>query len=226
MSISTERMGMTGRGRPRAFDRDEALRRAMELFWAQGYEAASMAELTRAMGIASPSLYAAFGSKEALFREAIELYRRTVGEEIASAVAAAKSARGAMEAFLSASAEATTRPGRPPGCMVVLAAVQGGGASDETCRELRATRKSVAAALERRLAAGVATGELPACLNLSAIASFYATVQQGMSIQARDGASRETLDAVAASAMTAWDALVAPGGRAEPERPAEPAAAS
>ncbi|MGA0532217.1 TetR/AcrR family transcriptional regulator [Hansschlegelia sp. KR7-227] len=218
---------MTGRGRPRAFDRDEALRRAMELFWAQGYEAASMTELTRAMGIASPSLYAAFGSKEALFREAIELYGRTVGAEIASAVAAAGSARGAVEAFLTASAEATTRPGRPPGCMVVLAAVQGGGGpSDDTCRELRATRQGVAAALERRLAEGVATGELPACLNLSAIASFYATVQQGMSIQARDGASRATLDAVAASAMAAWDALVAPGGQAAPIRPAEPAAAS
>lgn len=198
---------MATRGRPRGFDRDEALKRAMETFWALGYEGASMAELTRAMGVGSPSLYAAFGSKDALFREAAGFYEREVGAELRAAIEAAATARDAVEAFLMISAETLARPGRPPGCMIVLTAVSGCGAGQETREALKGTRAGVRAVLERRLAEGVAAGELRKGLDLAAIAGFYVTVQQGMSIQAVDGACARTLSAVARAAMEAWDRL-------------------
>ncbi|MBF6482277.1 TetR/AcrR family transcriptional regulator, partial [Nocardia cyriacigeorgica] len=112
---------MAERGRPRAFDRDVALRRAMEVFWEHGYEGASMTDLTSAMGINSPSLYAAFGGKEALFREAIELYGRTEGGLTARALREEPTARAAIEAMLRDNAVAYTAPDKPHGCMVVLA---------------------------------------------------------------------------------------------------------
>ncbi|WP_245479824.1 TetR/AcrR family transcriptional regulator [Hansschlegelia zhihuaiae] len=181
----------------------------METFWALGYEGASMAELTRAMGIGSPSLYAAFGSKEALFREATALYEREVGAELSQAIAEAPTAKEAVAAFLGLSAEALARPGRPPGCMIVLTAMSGHGACEATRAELKTRRAGSAAALEARLARAVARGELPEGLDLAAISRFYVTVQQGMSIQAVDGASFETLRDVADAAMAAWDRLTA-----------------
>ena len=196
------------RGRPRGFDRDVALRRAMETFWALGYEGASMAELTRAMGVASPSLYAAFGSKDELFREASALYEADTGAELARAIADASSARVAVEAFIMTSARMMARPGRPPGCMIVLSAVRSHSVAERTCAELRARRKSVADVLTARLQGGVDAGELPHGLDMAAIAAFYVTVQQGMSIQAVDGASPETLEQVGVAAMAAWDRLV------------------
>ena len=111
---------MAERGRPRSFDRSAALVRAMEVFWTKGYEGASISDLTEAMGIGSPSLYAAFGSKEALFREAIELYGRTEGPAIWDAVENAPDARSAVAGFLTATAHSFSRPGKPRGCMVVL----------------------------------------------------------------------------------------------------------
>lgn len=202
---------MAQRGRPRAFDRESALERAMETFWARGYEGASITELTRAMGVGSPSLYAAFGSKNKLFREATELYERKLGVEIGDAMAAAPTAKAAIEAFLSVSAATLSRAGRPPGCMIVLTAANGFGACDETRCALKAARAGVRATLERTLEQAVAAGELPEGLDIAAIAGFYVTVQQGMSIQAVDGASPETLRDVADAAMAAWDRLTGPG---------------
>lgn len=199
---------MVSRGRPRTFDRTEALSRAMEVFWSQGYEGASMTELTKAMGIGSPSLYAAFGSKEELFREAVEHYGRTEGPEIQAAMDAAPSAREAVEAYLTASARTFTRPGKPRGCMVVLSGLTAADASQSVCDGLRASRAGAVTDLELRLRGAIARGELPAEFNASAVAAFYVTVQQGMSIQARDGASRETLLNIARAAMTAWAPLV------------------
>ena len=205
------------RGRPRAFDREAALRKAMETFWALGYEGASMAELTRAMGVGSPSLYAAFGSKDALFREAAALYERETGSELAGAVRDAPTARAAIEAFLVRSAAELSRPGRPPGCMIVLTAVGAHGAADETRACLKQSRCASRGLLADRLERAVATGELPAGLDIASIASFFVTVQQGMTIQAVDGASRETLEGVARAAMASWPALVATVQEAAPE---------
>ena len=201
---------MAERGRPRSFDRSAALARAMEVFWTKGYEGASISDLTEAMGIGSPSLYAAFGSKEALFREAIELYGRTEGPAIWDAVENAPDARSAVAGFLTATAHSFSRPGKPRGCMVVLSQLNPTEASASVCAALRENRAQGQSGLERRLRRAVEVGELAPSTDVAALAAFYLTVQQGMSIQARDGASEETLLAVAKGAMAAWEPLTAP----------------
>ncbi|MPY91376.1 MAG: TetR family transcriptional regulator [Luteitalea sp.] len=218
---------MSERGRPRSFDRDAALRRAMELFWAKGYDGASLSELTTAMDINSPSLYAAFGSKEALFREAVQLYGATEGTEIWDAIPDAPTARRAIERFLQATAEVFTRRDKPRGCLIVLGALHARDPSNASvCRELRDHRAQNAETLRGRLERGVAEGELPKGFDCRAVATFYATVQHGMSIQARDGASRETLLAVAQCAMAAWDELrLRYPVRAQPKRRLRPSKA-
>ena len=201
---------MAERGRPRSFDRDAALRRAMEVFWTKGYEGASISDLTGAMGIGSPSLYAAFGSKEALFREAIELYGRTEGPQIWDVVENAPDARAAVEGFLTATAHSFARPGKPRGCMVVLSQLNTTEASASVCAALRENRAQGQSGLEARLRRAVGDGDLPPSVDVAALAAFYLTVQQGMSIQARDGASEDRLLAVAKGAMAAWGPLTAP----------------
>ncbi|WP_322027835.1 TetR/AcrR family transcriptional regulator [Burkholderia sp. BCC1977] len=203
---------MAERGRPRSFDKEAALDRAMEVFWRLGYEGASMTDLTAAMGIAPPSLYAAFGSKEALFRQAVERYRETEGREIWDSVEQAGSAHDAIEHYLMQTARVFTRRGKPAGCLIVLSALHPAERSDTVRQTLIAMREQTVAALRARLADGVATGELSAHANLDAIARYYVTVQQGMSIQARDGASRRDLEAVAQAALAAWPALAGASG--------------
>ncbi len=198
---------MAERGRPRSFDRQQALTSAMEVFWIRGYEAASISDLTEAMGIASPSLYAAFGSKEGLFHEAVELYGRTEGPALWDAVEAAPTAREGIEGFLAATARAFSRPGKPRGCLVTLSAINLVSASPSVCDAMRKERGRGQRGLEARLQRAMAEGELPASLDAGAVAAFYLTVQQGMSIQARDGASRETLEQVVRGAMAAWTPL-------------------
>lgn len=198
---------MAERGRPRNFDRDQALRKAMEVFWSKGYEGASLTDLTAAMGINSPSLYGAFGSKEALFREAVELYRQTDGGAARQALQNAPSARDAMQGMLLAAAERFTTPGLPPGCLIVLGAPAGTVSPPGIGEFLCEGRREMQARILARLNQGAAGGELPDDADLKGLAAFYTTVLHGMSIQARDGASRKTLQAVARQAMCSWDAL-------------------
>ena len=198
------------RGRPRNFDRDAALRQAMEVFWAKGYDGASMADLTAAMGLNPPSLYAAFGCKEALFREAVALYVASDGGRIWAAVDAAPTARAAIEAMLRTSAEDFTRPNKPRGCLIVLSALNADDTNAAVCGALRDLRNGNVETLRRRLENDIAEGRLPPGLDGRALAAFYMSVQHGMSIQARDGASRKTLLAVTDVAMAMWDGLVSP----------------
>ena len=199
---------MKERGRPRSFDRAAALRRAMEMFWAKGFEGASMTDLTSAMGINSPSLYAAFGSKEKLFEEAVALYQESEGTEIWKALPEAPTAREAVEQFLRRTALSFTRKDKPAGCLIVLGALHADRGSEAACQFLQRQRAGNVTALRERLERGIRDGDLPAGMDCLKLAIFYATVQHGMSIQARDGASRETLLAIADSAMAAWDPLI------------------
>jgi AcrR family transcriptional regulator len=199
---------MAERGRPRGFDRDAALAKAMELFWSRGYDGASISDLTAAMGIASPSLYAAFGCKEALFREALQLYAATESDGIWGEVETATTARQACESMLMATAQVFTRPGKPTGCLVVLSALHAGELNETVREELVRGRAGAVERLEARLRQGQVEGELPAGADLRAIATYVITVQQGMSIQARDGAGQSTLEGIARATMAGWNALV------------------
>jgi AcrR family transcriptional regulator len=193
------------RGRPRGFNRIEALEKAMRLFWRKTYEGASLAELTDVMGINAPSLYAAFGSKERLFCEAVAHYAEHHGTEIWQSLEDVSTAQEAIARFLSATAEAYSVPGDPPGCLIVLGAQHGLGETDDAHRELRSRRRENLRQIATRLARAVQEGELPAGFDVQRAAAFYLSVQSGMSVLARDGADATTLEAVATGAMYGWD---------------------
>jgi AcrR family transcriptional regulator len=197
--------GMATRGRPRSFDRQDALRRAVELFWEQGYEGTSIADLTGAIGIAAPSLYAAFGSKEALFREAVASYCEDSPTERALE---RRTAREAVAAMLYDNADDYADPATPRGCMIVLGAPVGTPAHSGVREQLAAARRESIERLRARLDRGVADGDLPAGADTATLAAFYSTVLDGMSIKARDGATREELRAIAEAALAAWDTLL------------------
>jgi AcrR family transcriptional regulator len=200
--------GMAVRGRPRAFDRTAALHRAMEVFWQHGYEGASMTDLTTAMGINSPSLYAAFGCKEALFREAVAHYDATEGAEVANALRDEPTAAAAIAEVLRHNAVAFTEPDKPRGCLIVLAATTYSESSHAVHGHLAEWRLAAETGFRERIERGIADGDLPAGTNAATIAAFYNAVNQGMAIQARDGADRSKLSAVAEAAIAAWPGLV------------------
>ncbi|GGO05317.1 TetR family transcriptional regulator [Microbispora rosea subsp. aerata] len=188
--------------RTRAFDRDVALERALEEFWRNGYEATSVAGLTAAMGINPPSLYAAFGDKRRLFGEAVRRYQETHGAFAARALAGGPTARAAVERLLREAARTYADPAHPPGCMIISAGVN---TSDPgVIEELRAHREASKAAIRHRIERDVEAGLLPPDTDAAALATYFAAVIQGMSTQARDGASRADLDAVATLALRAW----------------------
>jgi len=200
---------MVARGRPRSFSREQALDRAVELFWARGYERATLSELQKAMGgISAPSFYAAFGSKEALFREAVQRYNQVQGVPTLKALAEGVTARASMEGLLRAGAMAVTQQGHPRGCLTALSGIESAAEADRLgafMREMRAQRQKI---ILQRLERGVTDGDVPKGANLKAVAFFYVTVIDGLTLQARDGVSRETLETIGQSAMQAWDGLV------------------
>jgi AcrR family transcriptional regulator len=203
---------MATRGRPRTFDPDEALRTALDLFWERGYEGTSLHDLAQAMGIASASIYACFGSKEDLFRQVMALYARTSGEPPRRALRDQPTARDAIHAMLRATADEITRPDTPHYCMLVLAAPTG-AVENHAIREFLADRRrDQHRTIRDRLARGIAEGDLivPSG-DVDAVARYYTTVVQGLSIQARDGATRDDLEMVITCAMAAWNTLTAPG---------------
>ncbi|MEV0614537.1 TetR/AcrR family transcriptional regulator [Nonomuraea sp. NPDC050404] len=190
--------------RQRAFDREAALESALLAFWRHGYEATSVAELTTAMGIRPPSLYAAFGDKRRLFEEAVRRYQETYGAFTTLALAEEPTGRAAIERVLREAAAEYASPDHPSGCLIITAAVNCGPESAEVEALLRDFREEAKAALRRRIDDDVAAGRLPAGTDAAGLATFYASVIQGMSTQSRDGASHTDLLAIATFAMSAW----------------------
>jgi TetR/AcrR family transcriptional regulator, copper-responsive repressor len=190
------------RGRPRSFDRETALEKAIMAFWEHGYEATSVSDLTRVMGIGAPSLYAAFGDKQALFAEVVSEYGTRYGSFSDRALAEEPTARAAVARMLREAAAKYTEPGLPHGCLVVHAATN--CSNPEVEAFLRDRRNANIAAIEGRIRADIAAGELPAGTDAAALARHTGAMIQGMSQQARDGVSREELEALAEVAMAIW----------------------
>jgi AcrR family transcriptional regulator len=200
----TERKMMAIIGRPREFDRAAALEAAMVLFWRKGFAAASMNDLCDAMDVRSPSLYAAFGSKEALYLEAIQHYVEVFGPPVWDKLAEGATARAGVQNLLLAATESLPASHvTPAGCMAALAAV-----CDEwpagIAGVVRKIRVEMLGLLRSRLEAGIANGELPATTDIEGLSRFYLSVYQGMAVQARDGAAAAELRGVVAAAMSAW----------------------
>ncbi|KAA6133511.1 helix-turn-helix transcriptional regulator [Cupriavidus cauae] len=184
----------------------------MRVFWERGYEQASLSELTAAMGINRPSLYAAFGDKAQLFREATALYQRTMN--FTTPALARPTARAAVEAMLRDNVDAYCDPTTPRGCLVVSVAAACPDDDSEMKTMLSSKLRTVGESVRQRLKQGVEAGELPADTDVGALAAYFETVLQGLSIQARTGASRQRLHRVVDCAMRVWDGLQA--GQQEP----------
>jgi AcrR family transcriptional regulator len=194
---------MATTGRPRAFDVDEALDRALEVFWRKGYEGASLSDLTAAMGVNRPSLYAAFGNKEELFRKALDRYVEGPASFVPAALVA-PTARAVAERLLVGAADRLTDPRHPRGCLMVQGALACGEAAESVRRELAARRAAGEDAVRERFERAQADGDLPADCNPADLARYVVTVLRGMAVQAAGGASREELRRVVAMAMRAW----------------------
>ncbi|MFI6040253.1 TetR/AcrR family transcriptional regulator [Nocardia sp. NPDC051321] len=195
-------MSTTTRGRPRSFDRDAALNKAIRLFWARGYEATSIGDLTTAMGIGAPSLYAAFGDKATLFKEAVKSFGAQYGNFIERALTEAATAEAAMRRTLHEAAAEYTRSDCPRGCLVISAGLNtNSGEVADLLGELRSRNLGLFA---ERIQADMDAGVLVTDDDAPTLARYIGTVLQGMSHAARDGASRAELEKVAELAMYGW----------------------
>lgn len=189
-------------GRPREFDVDTALDLALHVFWRKGYEGTSMSDLTEAMGITKPSLYAAFGNKEDLFRKALDRYVDGPGGYYQAGLEK-PTAREAVEHILYGAADAMSDPSNP-GCLAVQGALCCGEAAETIKQELAARRAKGEEDLRERLAHAIAEGDLPSEADAGDIARYVSAILQGMAVQAAGGASRDQLRKLADMAMRSW----------------------
>jgi AcrR family transcriptional regulator len=181
----------------------------MRMFWIKGYEATSISDLTEVMGIGTTSLYAAFGSKDELYAEALRHYAASYENLVWERFRDANTVREAVEAYLYDSAAAMTGSDceLPRGCLATLGTVGSDGHA-ELAALMRSTRELAFKVLSSRLEKAVEDGELPRKLDVSMVCRFLQTVQSGMAIRARDGAERAELQSVAEIAMAGWDGFV------------------
>ena len=192
-------------GRPRAFNLEQALDRAIEVFWEKGYEGASLSDLTQAMGINRPSLYAAFGNKEALFRRALDRYACGTTAFIQQALRE-PTARAVVERFLRQTADHLGNRKGPRGCLIVQGALSCGDEADPIRQELISRRAAIMAMLRKRFEQAKSEGDLPANSDPAGLARFVTAVTHGMSVQAVNGATRAQLKQVVDIALRAWPA--------------------
>lgn len=201
-------MSTTGRpviGRPRGFDPAQALDRALEVFWRQGYEGASLADLTSAMGINRTSMYAAFGTKEDLFRLALARYTSGPASYVERALHQ-PTARAVAEGVLDGAVTATTSPGSPAGCLGVQGALATGAPGDLARAALAEWRTSGEDSVRERFIQAQAVGDLPPQADPAVLARYITTFAYGISVQAATGASREALAQLVGIALASWPA--------------------
>lgn len=191
------------RGRPREFDTEKALDAALLLFWRHGYEGTSLAALTEAMNINVPSLYAAFGNKEALFRKALERYLQRPASYLPNALKE-PTARGAAESLLNGAINMVMNPRHADGCLLVQGALASGPETEWVRNELSRHRAGAEAAVRERFKQAVKEGDLPRRTNPGKLAGYVVTVVWGLSVQAAGGYTRAQLKQVAEMAMQAW----------------------
>ncbi|WP_106816339.1 TetR/AcrR family transcriptional regulator [Microbacterium timonense] len=196
-------MGQVQRGRPRSFDAEAALSEALNVFWEHGYEGASLALLTDAMGISRKSMYAAFGNKEDLFLRVLRLYEQGPGSYPRDAIAE-QTAREVARTYLEGAIQAGTQPGRPAGCLGVRAALAVGVTGENVQGILTAWRAKSQADLRTRFQQAIEEGDLPEDADADLISRYLTTVADGIAVQAQGGADRETLRRVAAAALDNW----------------------
>lgn len=189
------------RGRPRTFDVDEALDTAMTVFWRHGYEGTSLAALSEALNVNLPSLYAAFGNKEALFTRVVDRYIEKPASYLRKAIEQ-PTARLVAERALYGAIEMVGKPGAGDGCLLVHGALAGG--PESVRKQLSQRRAGAEAAVRKRLEAAQAQGDLPADANPTQLARYLMTVIWGMAVQAAGGATRRELKQIAAAALEAW----------------------
>ncbi|MBT0772530.1 TetR/AcrR family transcriptional regulator [Kineosporia sp. J2-2] len=193
---------MTTQGRPRGFDPDAALDRAVEVFWRHGYDGTSIGDLTAAMGINRPSLYAAFGNKDELFRRAVGRYAE-VDMAYAREALGQPTAREVIEGFLRANADALTRPDRPAGCLSIQGGLACAAGNGQIAEFLAASRLTGEKLLAERLRRAVAENDLPADTDPDALARYVMVVSEGNAVHASAGADREQLHATVDLAVRA-----------------------
>jgi len=197
------------KGRPRTFDQDAALASALSVFWRRGFEPTSISELCGAMGISPPSLYAAFGNKAQLFMEAVNHYEATYWDAIWERMAETADVNEAVRTFFFESAQVLSSQDTPCGCLVILAATNVSAEAQEVNAALKALRDEGKDRLTDRVRRGISDGQFPEATNAVGVGLTLNTLLEGMSLAARDGASREELETIAASAsgllpQTAW----------------------
>lgn len=190
------------RGRPRAFDREHALRAALKVFWDKGYEPTSVSQLCAAMGINSPSLYATFGSKAGLFLEAVRFYEVQYWDAVWTRMSEEPDVHTAISAFFEGAADVLSTPDAPCGCLVVLGAINVAQESVEVGQVLKVCRSETCERFRARLAQGVADGQLPDSMSIDNIARALTTLLQGLSIQAKDSGDRDQLRSISAITLS------------------------
>jgi AcrR family transcriptional regulator len=190
-------------GRTRQFDADEALDKALNVFWARGYEGATLPALTKAMGINRPSLYAAFGNKEQLFRKALDHYQ-TGPQSFLGEALTKPSARAAVETVFSGFVRMLRGRDKARGCLIVSGALACGEEAEPVRRELARLRQAAVTAFRERFERAVQDGDLPGGTDCATLARYIATVLNGLAVQAASGATEKELRLVSAMAMRAW----------------------
>jgi AcrR family transcriptional regulator len=191
------------RGRPREFDTEKALDEALLLFWRYGYEGTSLSALTQAMGINMPSLYAAFGNKENLFRKVLDRYIQKPASYLPNALKE-RTARGVVEKLFRGAINMVMDPRHPDGCLLVQGALVSGPLAESVRTELNRRRAGAQAAVRQRFERAIAEGDLPAQADARKLAAYVITLLWGLSVQATGGASRAQLKEVADLALRSW----------------------